>query len=301
MHGGVPRRAVALGLAGWAGCALAAHAQETVIAQRESPYNTIYVVREGRYIALQFGVNRRIFHQSLYNPENPRELLFAYTRYMTAGLAYTASLNAICEIGLGGGRTAQYLHLHMPGVPIQCVELDPEVIALAQQYFGVTPERNLTITQADGRIFLRRARERFDLIFIDAYRGTFVPFHLLTREFFQTVKRRVAPGGAVVQNIEPTTMLYDAAIATLKAVFDHVDIYQADGNVVAIAYDGPVKGQRQLRARAAALQSQYNFRHPIAPMLDARRVVSSARGQVLTDDFAPVESLRAMERHNQRQ
>jgi hypothetical protein len=36
-------------------------------------------------------------------------------------------------------------------------------------------------------------------------------------------------------------------------------------------------------------------------MLAHRDEVGDVRGRVLTDDFAPVESLRAIERHNQRQ
>ncbi len=286
-------------------CAPAAFAQArrqaNLIEERESPYNTIYVVNDGPYIGMVFGINRRLFTESLYNPADPRELPVTYTRYMTAALAYPTALTSILEIGLGGGRTAQYLSLHMPNLRLTSVELDPEVIALAQRHFGVRQTARFTIVQRDGRMYLRQTPDRYDAIFVDAYRGTFVPFHLLTREFFQSAKRKLNPGGIVAQNIEPTTMLYDAAIATLRAVFRNVDTYQADGNVVAIAYDGAPKTIAQLRTRATALQSQYRFRHPIPALLAARRVTPArVPGRVLTDDFAPVESLRAIERHNQR-
>lgn len=303
---GINRRALAGGLL-LSAIAAPAFAQgqsrrdNNLIEQRESQYNTIYVVREGPYIGMVFGINRRLFTESLYNPADPRELPVTYTRYMTAALAYPRTLTNVLEIGLGGGRTAQYLNLHMPQLRLTCVEIDPDVIALAQRHFGVRPNQRFRLVERDGRMFLRQAQERYDIIFVDAYRGTFVPFHLLTREFFQTAKRKLTPGGVVAQNIEPTTMLYDAAIATLKSVFANVDTYQADGNVVAIAYDGPAKTNAQLRARATQLQTQYRFRHPIPPLLSARRTVPArVSGRVLTDDFAPVESLRAIERHNQR-
>ncbi len=296
---------IAGALVGGTGLSLGrAHAQPSgdVLETRESQYNTIYVVRQGEMIAMMFGINRRLFTESLYNPADPRELPVVYTRYMTTALAYPTQLRSALEIGLGGGRTAHYMHLHMPQLRITSVELDPDVIALAQRHFGVTQNANMRIVQRDGRMFLRQSQDRYDLIMIDAYRGTFVPFHLLTREFFQTVKRRLQPGGVVAQNIEPSTMLYDAAIATLKAVFDNVDTYQADGNVVAIAYDGPAKTAAQLQARAGQLQGAHRFRHPIQPLLAARRIVPARpSGRVLTDDFAPVESLRAIDRHNERQ
>lgn len=298
----IDRRMFAAGLAaGFAApsAALAQGGDPSLLAMRESRYNTIYVRRQGDYIAMMFGVNRRLFTESLYNPRDPRELPVEYTRYMTTALAYPMRLNNILEIGLGGGRTANYIHLHMPNVNITSVELDPEVIALARQYFGVTTNQRFRIVEDDGRRYLRQSQQRYDLIMVDAYRGTFVPFHLLTREFFQTAKRRLNAGGVLAQNIEPCTMLYESAINTLKAVFANVDILNAGGNVVAIAYDGPVRGQNPLIRRARQLQEQFNFRHPIEPLLAPRRIANRIAGaRVLEDDFAPVESLNAMNRHN---
>src|SRR5262249_20128450 len=145
----------------------------------------------------------------------------------------------------------------------------------------------LKIVAKDGRSFLRTDDTKHDLIMIDAYRGTFVPFHLLTKEFFQIVKAHLKPGGVCAQNIEPTTMLYPAAIATLRSVFQHVDVYEADGNVVAIAYDGPVKTTDVLLARAKALQSSYKFRHPLPDLFGYRQadLAIPAGGKPLTDDF----------------
>lgn len=308
MSADIARRAFTLGMAA-AAIGAPALAETTVragaaglIERRESQYNTIYVVRrpDGQ-IGMIFGVNQQLFTESLYDPRAPRSLPVIYTRYMTVGLAYTPQARSILEIGLGGGRTAYYLHQHMPATVITCVELDPEVIALAQRHFGIRTDSRFRLVERDGRIYLNQNQVRHDLILVDAYRGTFVPFHLLTREFFMTAKRRLEPGGVLVQNIEPSTMLYPAAIATLKSVFANVDTYDAQGNVVAVAYDGQPKTAAQLRSRAEALQNAHRFTHPLPAMLSSRRPAANMDGQVLTDDFAPVESLRAIERHNQRQ
>ncbi len=300
----IARRAMMLGLAAlpaapvFAGTAGGSRAG--LIERRESQYNTIYVVRQpDGQIGMIFGVNQQLFTESLYDPAHPRTLPVTYTRYMTVGLAYTPAARSILEIGLGGGRTAYYLHLHMPSTLITCVELDPEVIALAQRHFGITQDTRFRIVQRDGRIYLNQNQTRHDIIMVDAYRGTFVPFHLLTREFFTVVKRRLNPGGCVVQNIEPSTMLFPAAYWTLKAVFANVDLYQADGNIVAVACDGPAKTRAQLTERATALQRTHQFAHPLPAMLSRRNgTPAPERANALTDDFAPVESLRAIDRHN---
>jgi spermidine synthase len=299
---GLNRRNLLIGAAAAGVFAPVACAQDSaLIEQRESQYNTIYIRREGALIGMIFGVNRRYFTESLYNPKDPKELPVVYTRYMTAALAYPATLTSALEIGLGGGRTASYLNRHMGGaLSLTCVELDPQVIAMAKKYFGVAESPSLRIVAKDGRLYLRENAGQHDLIMIDAYRGTFVPFQLLTKEFFTLVKTRLKPGGVVAQNIEPTTMLFPAAIATLKAVFQHVDLFDADGNVVAIAYDGPAKTNQALLARAQALQAQFKFRHPLPDLFAIRQadVATPAGGKALTDDFAPVDFLRATKRAN---
>lgn len=296
------RRAFALGLPLLALPSLA-HAQVSgQVEAVESQYSTIYVSRSGQIYSMVFGMNERLFTESQYNAANPRELPVAYTRYMTSAVAYPAQLDNVLEIGLGGGRTAAYLHLHMPNTRFTCVEIDGAVITLAKKYFGFKEDARLRAVEEDGRRFFARDRGRYDIVMIDAYRGTFVPFHLLTKEFFTIVKSRLSPGGIVAQNIEPCTMLYPAAVNTLRAVFANVELYEAQGNVVAIAYDGPEKTREQLGARASTLQRTYRFHHPLPDLMRGRQIVRRAMpgGRVLVDDFAPAEALAGVSRGNDR-
>jgi spermidine synthase len=136
---------------------------------------------------------------------------------------------------------------------------------------------------------MARAREAFDIILVDAYQGTLVPFHLVTREFYAILKRRLAPGGAVAQNIATSVLDLRSMVATARAVFEHVDIYPAAHQWVLVAHDGAAKSHEQLLARANALQEAHRLRYPIADMLRGRRANVVATGvQPFTDDFAPV-------------
>ena len=151
-----------------------------------------------------------------------------------------------------------------------------------------------------GRVFLVDSKERYDIILIDAYRGPFVPFHLLTKEFYEIVKSHLAEGGVLAQNIEPTTMLFDSASATLKSVFPSVDLYDGGGNVVAIGYDGPQIPQAELLARAAKVQQKYALKYDLTKLTADRRVLTRPAGKILTDDFAPVETMRAIDKNNEK-
>jgi len=283
-----------------------AAAERKLLVERESLYNNIYIYADPPYVTLTFGHNGRLYTESIYNTKDDRDLPVVYTRYMTAGLIYAKDVKSILEIGAGGGRTAWYLHRHMPEVPITTVELDPVVAELAQKHFGIKNEENFEIATRDGRLFLRENKKKYDVILIDAYRGPFVPFHLLTKEFYQAVEGHLAPGGVVVQNIEPSTMLFDSATKTIQSVFDNVEFFLARGNVVTVAYNGPKRTLDDLKKVAEARQAQYKLRYDLKALLAQRRGLSaevgtiSADAKILTDDFAPAESLKAIEVHNRK-
>lgn len=276
-------------------------AAKTLLHKKESVYNTIFVFREGPYRTLKFGYKRRHYRESTYNPDDPTEMPSVYTQYATAGLAYADKLKKAVVIGMGGGRTTWYLSHFVPDMQVTGVELDPEIVRIAGDYFDVREGANLKIVTRDGRIFMRRTDERYDYIVVDAYRGAFVPFHLLTQEFYQLLERKLEPGGVVVQNIEPRTMLFDHALATIASVFDTVDLYKARNNVVAIAHNGPKKTTHSLIARAAPRQKKYRFRYELADMIDERMPTQTPDpDKVLTDDFAPANYLKAVKAHNRK-
>ncbi len=274
-----------------------------LVTKVESLYNDIYVYKQedGNYL-LSFGAKRLRYIESIIDPKDELDLPVYYTQSMTTGLAFAPGLEDAMIIGLGGGRTAWYHHKSVPGLKMTAVELDPEVARLADEYFKVRPEPDFDIAVEDGRVYLTHTDKRFDIILIDAYRGPFVPFHLLTTEFYKLVADHLKPGGVAVQNVEPSTMLFDSAVATIKSAFEHVVFVEGEGNIVIIAYNGPEKNEAELKRVAAERQTQYGFRYDLTKLLGRRfepRVSASAKP--LTDDFAPVEYLKAVERHNEKQ
>jgi spermidine synthase len=272
-----------------------------VIESVESEYNNIYVVKRGQLLFMNFGHRDSHYVESIYDMLDPSSLPARYTRYMTIAPAYASKFQRAAFIGLGGGRTASYLVRSFPDLKLDVAELDPEVIRLAKKYFGVEEQERLKIFAQDGRIFLTRSKNTYDAVFLDAYRGPFVPFHLLTKEYFEIIKKHLNPGGIVAQNVEPSTMVLDSAIKTIGAVFRNVDTYEAGGNVVVIAYDGEPIPIERLRERASALTAKNKLRYDMSELLAAKQAIRPQAGaKILTDDFAPVEMLKTIRRHNER-
>jgi spermidine synthase len=306
-------RSVCLGAlaAAFLGIGAASAQNAKLLESRESLYNNIYVYSRPPFVILTFGHNKDIFTESVFDTTDDRVLPVPYTRYMTAALMYASNPHSVLEIGSGGGRVAWYLHRFLPDVRVTSVELDPAVLELSRKYFGVKDEPNFALEARDGRLFLSQSHDKYDIILIDAYRGPFVPFHLLTKEFYQLVKDHLADGGVVVQNVDPNTMLFDSAVKTIGTVLPQIELYRpddkSDDNIVTIAYDGPERKTEDLAAAAAARDKALGLRYPLAAMLAGRSRVDlkdtqtiSAKAPVLSDDFAPVEALKAIEGHNRK-
>ncbi len=165
------------------------------------------------------------------------------------------------------------------------------MVTAAKKYFGMIETPRVRYHEGDGRVFLNRRKDTYDLILVDAFHGGYVPFHLLTKEFYALVKQRLAPGGAAAFNVHDGTKLYASTLLTLRAVFPGVHLYPSgEGEVIVVVTGEAPPDAGALEARGSALQEKYGFRFPL-PALLARRTDkdrTTQAGELLTDDFAPV-------------
>ena len=263
------------------------------LAHIESEYNDIYISKQRNQLIMTFQLKGWNYTESIANLEDPDDLPLRYSQVMTAAaLLYPSEPKRILMIGLGGGSISTYYGRAMPDVQIDTVELDQRVIDVAKQLFALRESPRVRYLAADGRVFLNRSKDLYDLILLDAYRGGYVPFHLLTKEFYTLVKNRLTPGGAVAFNVHDGTKLYHSTVKTLGEVFPTLDLYPSGvGEVIATVSPDPNFNRDVLATRAVALQERYKFRFPLADVLKRRmqNPQAQARGGVtITDDFAPV-------------
>ena len=107
----------------------------------------------------------------------------------------------IAALGTAGGTVPRAYAHFFPDTRVDAVDIDPELFEIGRRYFGLEPRPQLREFAQDARPFLRGTNERYDSIFVDAYRQPYIPFYLTTREFFELVRDRLRPGGSVIINI----------------------------------------------------------------------------------------------------
>lgn len=199
-------------------------------------------------------------------------------------------------IGLGAGVVPRWYQAR--GIATDVVDIDPDVVALAKQYFRFGESTRVFVE--DARAFLARGGERYDYLILDVFNGDTTPGHLLSLEAMRLAKERLSEKGVVAINLigslgEHAEMTH-SMINTLRAVFANVLIYplfppnegDAAGNIVVIAYDGAPRTPDAGEIHRLAI-------HPMAAALVrpalVRPLALPARlsAAILTDDYNPLD------------
>lgn len=268
--------------------------QAGMIYETESAHHYIQVVeRDGwRYLFLNEGMG---IH-SVYRPGARRVGgtwdFFVIAPFFNAPPFSPHRVRSMAMIGLGGGTVPKLYTAFYGPIPIDGVELDPQVVRVGQEYFGMT-EPNLRVMVGDGRAVLARSPRRYSVVAIDAYYLPYVPWHLTTVEFFQEVRRHLEEDGVVVVNVGRTPRddrLVAAIAATLRTVFPTVHAIEVPHsyNAILVATVQPTTAEN-LRANRDGMDDP-DLRVIADEALANLRPVPEG-GIVLTDDRAPVEAM----------
>jgi spermidine synthase len=216
-------------------------AETKVLYEGDSIYNHILINQDAQERCMLFG-RYSDQRQTCMNTAKPDLSVFEYTGMMFVGFLFYPETKSVALIGLGGGYVPTVFNLHLPAVRLDTVEIDPLVYSVAQKYFFLKTTAMQTVTINDGRQYLKKTDRRYDQIWIDAFNTDYIPIHMTTREFLQLAKSRLTKNGLVLQNVHNSNKLFDAHVATYRAVFSHVYIFNGrqSGNSIIVGADNPL-------------------------------------------------------------
>ena len=270
-------------------CAVAV-AEQKVLFQKESPYNTVVVTEDDQGMrTLLFG-NEGV-RQSVVKVGNLDHLELPYARAMVSGLALCPEPKRVLVVGLGGGTIPSFLHKHYPETRIDGVDIDPVVVEAAKQFFGFREDATLKAYVQDGRQFIEERPNAYDVIFLDAFGSENIPYHLATREFLDAVRLAITGQGVVLADVwgRGANPLYDSMVRTYQEVFDELYILnvRAAGNKILMALPRKLQVAREDLARqAGAISKQKRFRFDMAELVTYGYQYAGEkdpRARVLTD------------------
>ena len=102
------------------------------------------------------------------------------------GFRQIKAMNKILVLGVAGGSVIKTLvdEVSFKGA-ITGVEIDPDIIKVANSYFKLNQIPNLTIVITDAFEFVLQANEKYDLIIVDIFQDTKMPNFLFENFFTQ--------------------------------------------------------------------------------------------------------------------
>jgi spermidine synthase len=167
-------------------------------------------------------------------------------------------------IGLGTGSTAGWMATVQTIERVDAFELEPAVLRVARDCSPVNHRAldnpKVHVTVADAREALLASSQSYDIISSEpANPYSAGVASLFTREFYMATRRRLAPGGIMLQWIQAYAVhasTMETIYATLNSVFPHVETFWTQPeDVLVVASVEPITYDADLlRAR---LQSQF--------------------------------------------
>jgi predicted O-methyltransferase YrrM len=267
-------------------------ADGSIIHYEETPYHSAYVVKRDSGI-LELKVDDGTTDQSASGPGGP---------VMTGSWSYLAMAALLrgsedpprraLVIGLAAGTVASQLSRCFPGMEIDGVELDGDLVEIGRRYFGLPT--SVAAFEVDGRLFLAGSRSTYDLVILDAFRSAYVPFHMLTIEFFKILKTHLRRDGVAALNLLSCggeRSLVDATGATLGRVFTDVRSASIPAGINTILYASMSPMKKTAACSGGCEDPLETFALAHAKEVQKFHPGAGSGEMLLTDDHAPVERL----------
>ncbi|MBI4232352.1 fused MFS/spermidine synthase, partial [Candidatus Peregrinibacteria bacterium] len=195
-----------------------------------TPYNTVLIVDElynnkpARMLKISTNHSSAMYL-------NSNELVFRYTKFYDLARHFMPKMQSALILGGGAYSYPKHFLKAYPQASIDVVEIDPELTEIAKKYFKLYDDDRLNIYHEDGRTFLNRTENKYDVFFGDAFKSFYsLPYQLTTQEAVQKTYDVLNPEGVAIVNIiasieGDTGQFLRAELKTFKSVFPQVYIF----------------------------------------------------------------------------
>jgi predicted membrane-bound spermidine synthase len=270
-----------------------------MVYETESAYNYIQVLEKDGYRYLRLnegqGWHSRYF-PTIVNFNGTWEQVLVAPFFNSAPVKVT-DIKSMAIVGLAAGTTAREASLVFPDISIDGFEIDPKIVEVGNTFFGMSLPA-LHVFVQDGRWGLQHSTKKYQVISVDAYRPPYIPWHLTTREFFQTVHDHLTDDGVMVINIGRAPndrRLINSLASTIRLDFASVQVMDIPGSFNSMLFAGvkPISPE-YLTANFDSLLATPESNMLLLESMQltlANLQPDPPAASVFTDDLAPIEGI----------
>jgi len=168
--------------------------------------------------------------QSAMDIANPQKNVFFYTQFFLLPLLAISVKRALF---IGGGGFSGPKFFAAQGIDVTVVELYPQIVDIAKKDFGLDAS-HMTIHVGDGREFLEKTIEKYDVIIVDAFVVDKIPRQFITTQWFMLVANHLSENGFLVMNTitAPRLWFFESLHKTIRSSFSHICVFDAEATSI---------------------------------------------------------------------
>ena len=234
------------------------------------------------------------YYQSGIFIDKNDELVFDILKSFHLAFFFNPSIKN--SLALGGATYAfplDYLKKY-PRAKIDVVEIDPQITQAAQKYFNLKEDSRLNIYHQDGRFFINTTKNKYDAIFVDAFKTRFTPTQLTTLEFIEKSYQTLNKNGVILVNIVSSlekkgSKFLEAEYLTYKKIFPQVYLFALGTknknqiqNILLVA----IKSDKKIELKG----DDKKFSEYLSKNIEIHPAKNTP---ILTDDFSPTDQYLA--------
>jgi len=159
------------------------------------------------------------------------ELAVPYTKFYDLAKHFKPDFQKTLMLGGAAYSYPKHYLKKYSDAEIDVVEIDPELTELARKYFRLKENPRLNIFHEDGRIFINRIQDKYDVFMCDVFNSHYsLPYQLTTIETAKKVYDLLNEDGVAVINVISSIegdkgQFLRAEYATYKDIFPQVYLF----------------------------------------------------------------------------
>lgn len=197
--------------------------------------------------------------------DEPFAIEIEYLQQMMMWMLFVQRPAHIVQLGLGAASLSKFCWRQFPQSRVTAVELDPTVIEICHEFFGLpADDQRLSVLAMDAMDFVRDPARHgtVDVLQVDIYDAAAQGPVWGTLEFYRACADCLTPDGIMTINLFCDHPQHQRHLSTIADVFHGVahlpEVH--DGNIVAIAFKkSPLIDFSILTRRAHRIDSQYGL------------------------------------------
>lgn len=200
--------------------------------EKQSDFHSIKIVENeiGRFLHYKDTYQAGVINTDFYKGNIP------YINYFLIPYLINPAIKNILLIGMGTGIIVnQYEQLFTQLKKIDVVDIEENILEIAQNFFNFKQSEKFNFTLQDGLVYLNNTKQKYDLIVVDVASDEGIDERFCNDEYLKSIKTHLSKNGIFVSNMpscadvmHPKNTFIHNLLSIYKNTFKCVNLYKGN-------------------------------------------------------------------------